>query len=182
MAYICCLGVSNAAPQQAAVPVCFMHQLQSWLLHSLSLHTQTGSSCLLQAHLLVLPLVLDKIHASVIHDWCGKSAQGRFQILMAPGAVQTKGDESCPTVFPTYCACNSFSNTFCSLSGQEILSTCFAFLVCSTYFPSKHRNSSCHRSGVGLDPYLSEPLLAKVSKCLLEGSSPSPTLQCFPTP
>lgn len=47
--------------------------------------TKLGS-CILQAHLLALPLVLDKIHASIIHDWCSRSAQWRYQILIMLGA------------------------------------------------------------------------------------------------
>lgn len=105
----------------------------------------------------------------------------RQQILTMLGAVQTQGDGSSPTAFPTHPACSTFSNTFLSLLRQEILSTCFAFFFC-TCFPSKLHNSNNPPSGVGLDLYLSEPLSPKVSKCLLEGSSPSRLCIRLPTP
>lgn len=62
-------------------------QLQPWLsLPSLSRATLPPAP--LQAHLVPLPLVLSKIQAPVIHDWCDKCPKGVL-------------DDSSAIVFPT---------------------------------------------------------------------------------
>lgn len=77
--------------------------------------------CIPLASLPASPLVSEKSHASVIHDWCSRSAQGRYQILIVLGAVQTRGARSSAIMFPTYSACSTFSSTFPSLLRQDIL-------------------------------------------------------------
>lgn len=94
--------------------------------------TKVGQ-CLLQAHLLALPLVLDRNHTSVIHSRCGKCAQRKCQIPMVPGATRTQGDGSSPAVFPACCAQSSFHITLPTLLRQETLNASFASVFLSLF-------------------------------------------------
>lgn len=88
LASICCLG-----------PAVLQLQLQPWLCHPslpAALSRSMLAPALLQAHLLLLPLLLSKIQAPAIHDCCDKCPN---EVLDDPSPIFFP---TCSTPFPPF--------------------------------------------------------------------------------
>lgn len=118
---------SSTSPLRAPAAV-----LAAALPQAAPLSSTKTAWCLLQARVLVSPLVLDKIHVSV-QDWCGGSAQERHQIPMVLGALRTQRDE-CFHLFCLQGLQQRLSLTFRARDSQPLLYLCFSVLVCHQSF------------------------------------------------